>query len=353
MVLKQKFTMGGKEFVVPTVEAYSFNKQELEDFIVSSSLKPKIIDTHLDRPCSASCLYCFTRRGMEDRYEVSHSIRKLRDSEIEEIANQFAVVGGKTIFICSEGEPLFDPERFLKVASTAVARGLNVLTYTNLIHLNKNIAEKLFDLGVNLVVKLEGLSPKINDKLIQPKGQYSYSKYSGAIIPKQLQDVLSAYSSKLDRVAISSTLTAVNHTEIQEIRNWANDLGCAHFLKRMWVFGDAERNKNILTNFDEQATLAKIYESDANKGFYYPSDLSDTYTLDIRRLLNNLVSSKGYPIRIFSHPRGGVYHSSGIVNPKFGFQEGIVISLIDSRGKINLPEYFEKIQSRIDSVAAK
>ena len=91
------------------------------------------------------CRYCYTSRGKEDRFKVNDSIAKLNNDELEEIIEQFGNIGGKVIFICSEGEPLFYIDKFIKLADLAKKNKLRVITYTNTTKItNKWFSDKHF-----------------------------------------------------------------------------------------------------------------------------------------------------------------------------------------------------------------
>jgi len=348
--LSFQFKLNGKRFETPSISAYNFSKADLYLFEKRKDFVPLILDTNIKSSCSLGCSYCFTSKGKEDRFGVENYITRLSDSELREIATQFGNLGGKALFICSEGEPLQNPERFLRLAKTVKESGLELITYTNAIMIDKKLAKILHNFGVNLVLKLESLDPKINEEILNSEGQYEYIRFIGEKIPKQIKICIQEYGDDNNKIALSSIINGENSKGLLELRRWAFEcLGISHFLKKPYLFGEANRNKDKIFSFNEKEVSFSIYEFDKSYGFSYPLNVSDTYSFDIRRFTNNYVNSRGLPIRVFGHPRAGVYHNSGAVKPTFGFKKGIFVSMRDKKGKINLEEYFSNIQRSIEN----
>lgn len=85
-------------------------------------------------------------------------------------------------FISSNGEPLLDPKRFLRLAREAAKISVRIITYTNDTTLNRDVLRELEEADVNLVMKLESLNPKNNDKIIfNPNKRRKKDKLSGYI----------------------------------------------------------------------------------------------------------------------------------------------------------------------------
>ncbi|MFW5990758.1 MAG: radical SAM protein [Candidatus Nanoarchaeia archaeon] len=340
------FVHNNDYFRLPTIQAYNFSEKALDNFEQKGNYVPLALDINLQTPCNINCTYCYTSHGNEDRFEVSQKISKLNESELEEVLSQFGNLGGTTIFLCSEGEPLINRDYFMNFAKATKSAGLNLLTYTNATMLDKDYAEELLENDVNLVVKLESLEPEKNDQILRPRNLYRYTNHDGVSIPQQLKNVIDVYSDNRDKLAISTMLTGLNYEDIMPLRKYAYEkLGVAHFLKQLYIYGQADKNSALLSvnSSDLRKLEESLYEFDERAGFSYPMGEADQYSYDIRRFLNNHLNPEGFPARIFGHPRGGVYHNSDAVNVKFGFQEGHFVSMRDNTEKINMPRYFNKI----------
>ncbi|KPA10943.1 HAD superfamily hydrolase-like, type 3 domain protein, partial [Candidatus Magnetomorum sp. HK-1] len=109
-------------------------------------------------------------------------------------------------------------------------------------------------------------------------------------------------------------------------------------------------DKDILkiSPYEETELEHAIYEFDKIYGFQYPIDISDLYSFDIRRFLNNATNEWGFPVRLATHPRAGFFLSSDIVKPKFSFTHGIEISMRNlNNGKIDLNLFFDSIFNKV------
>ncbi len=349
--------VAGKRYRLPTISAYQFSDAELRSFFtnkVIGSAVPLVLDLNMVAPCQASCIYCFTEsgsmsrnRGQEaDRFHVDKKYDPITPAELEEMISQYADLGGKVVFICSDGEPLTKLDEFFRYACVARSKGLRVVVYTNMIAVTKNVAQRLYDEDIDVVCKIEDLDPKINDKIIRPRGKgYIYVDYKGVRIPEQLTILLEQYKDKPDKIALCSMITRINIDHLLQMRKWAYEtLGIAHFVKQIYWYGFADTFRKELepTSEHRKRFEEELYRYDAEYGFVYPADLSDEFSYDVRRFLNNVLTRDGFPFRVFSHIRGGFYHSSGAVKPRFSFLDGVQVSTRDN-GQINLKQFFRKI----------
>ncbi len=156
-------------------------------------------------------------------------------------------------------------------------------------------------------------------------------------------------------LAIETMITKDNLLEIVELRAWIYEhLGIAQFLKQLYMLGYVKlRGEEVLPDQKKaNEVIQSVYELDADYGFRYPPDdiVKDSYSYDVRRLTNNLTNSIGFPLRMFSHERGGVFHSSQVVSKRFGFGTDNVISVFNREGQIDLQNFFTQIGNRLKVV---
>jgi len=345
------FERNNQIFNLPTIDCYKFKKKELQT-IDNKKYIPAVLDINIPSPCNIMCKYCFTSHGKDDRFGVDINIPKITQNETKEIIKQFGELGGKVIFLCSEGEPLFYPKTFIDYVKMARNSNLEVITYTNTTKITKELAKSLHELEVNLVLKLESLNPKHNDYLLNSRGKYLYDNFLNHRIPTSIINVLEEYEKDKEKLAFSSMLTKYNKDDVLELRKWIfEQLEMNHFVKQLYIYGQAEKNMNELVfEPDEFKTAVKnIYDYDETQGYFYPMDVQDTYSYEIRRFLNNTLNSEGFPLRVFGHPRGGVFHNSNVLDVNFGFPDGKIVTMRDERNKINIQKYFKTIYQNIIS----
>lgn len=340
---------------LPSIRAYTFEKEDVDSFI-REGLIPLDFDTNLVGGCNANCKYCATQGGKSDvRFNYDNSLPKLTDKNLSEMIQQLNLLGTKTFFLCSNGEPLLNPKRFLNILDKAGNKDINIVTYTNGTTLNKNILRELHKRKVNLVMKLESLNPRKNDEIIfgknfQKNKSYEYSNFNNQQIPRGIIEAFETYGNDSDCLGIETMILKDNIDEVIDIRNWIYQLGSSQFLKHLYPLGYTKlRGEEVIPNNQKEKDLVqKIIDFDFNYGFKYPlSQTPDHFSYDARRFMNNCVNIKGFPFRMFAHEIGGVYHSSQAVSTKFGFETDKVISVFDSEWKVNMKEYFNKIGERI------
>ncbi len=340
---------------LPSIRAYTFSKRDIDSFIEDGPI-PLDFDTNLIEGCNANCKYCATQGGKSDvRFNYDNGLSKLTDKDISEIIKQLNLLGTKTFFLCSNGEPLLNPKRFLNILDEAGDKEINIITYTNGTTLNRNILKELHKRKVNLVMKLESLDPKKNDGIILRKNNskykpYKYSWFNNLIVPTGIIEAFEVYGADSDCLGIETMILKDNINEVLDLRKWIYELGSSQFLKHLYPLGYVKiRGEEVMPNKEKEKDLVqRIITFDSDYGFVYPSfQTPDHFSYDARRFMNNCVNIQGFPFRMFAHEIGGVYQSSPIVSTKFGFGTDKVISVFDSKGNVNMKEYFDKIGEHI------
>ena len=336
---------------LPSIRAYTFDKEDIDSFI-ENGLIPLDFDTNLIGGCNANCKYCATQGGKSDvRFNYDKGLSRLTDKNLSEIIQQLNLLGTKTFFLCSNGEPLLNPKRFLDIIDDAEDKEINIVTYTNGTTLNRNVLRELHKRKVNLVMKLESLNPRTNDEIIFGKKDsenksYRYSNFNNQKVPCGIIEAFDVYGTDADCLGIETMILKDNIDEILDIREWAFSLGISQFLKHLYPLGYVNlRGEEVIPEQEKEKKLVKeILKLDSKYGFIYPSfDTPDSYSYDARRFMNNCISHQNFPFRIFAHEIGGIYHSSKIVPVKFGFGTDYIISVFDSKRNINMKNYFDKI----------
>jgi len=336
---------------LPSIRAYTFGKKDVDSFIKDGPI-PLDFDTNLIGGCNANCNYCVTQGGKSDvRFNYDNSLSGLTDKNISEIIRQLNLLGTKTFFLCSNGEPLLNPKRFLNIIDEAGDKEINIVTYTNGTTLNRTLLKELHKRKVNLVMKLESLNSMTNDRIVFGKSNsknksYEYSKFNNQKIPRGIIEAFDIYGTDSDCLAIETMILKNNIDEVIDIRNWIYELGSSQFLKHLYPLGYVQlKGEEVMPcNQKEKDLVQKIINFDSNYGFSYPSfQTPDHFSYDARRFMNNCVNLQKFPFRMFAHEIGGIYHSSPIVSKKLGFGTDKVISVLDSDGNINMKKYFDII----------
>ena len=338
----------GWDVKLPSIRAYTFHAEDIDRFIEKGQV-PLDFDTNLVGGCNADCKYCATEGGKSDvRFSNFNGHQKLSDDNLSQMIKQLNELGTRTFFICSNGEPLLNPGRFLDILDNAGDTDLNIVTYTNATTLQNDFLKELHNRRVNLVMKLESFNPELNDRIIFGKQNksYEYAEFNGKTVPTGIIEAFQVYGSDSDCLGIETMILRDNIEEVLKIREWAYDLGSSQFLKHLYPLGYAKfRGEEVLPDSGREHELVQqIIDFDESYGFVYPDFLTpDHFSYDARRFMNNCVSSGQFPFRMFAHEAGGVYHSSQVVPEKFGFGTNLVIPVLDFDGGVDMKKYLEKI----------
>src|SRR3989344_7002046 len=126
-----ELSRNGWSFALPTIRAYAFTDETLDEFFKPDRDCPMVLDINIDTGCNAGCLYCYTEQGTVNRFAPDPLFQPLSDELLIEIIKQFGQCGGAVVFICSNGEPLTSPKRFMQIVDASQGSGVTVLTYTN------------------------------------------------------------------------------------------------------------------------------------------------------------------------------------------------------------------------------
>jgi len=179
--------------------AISSLKYESKDWNIRNGSIPLDFDTNMISECNANCKYCATQGGKSDvRFNYDNSLSKLTDKNISEMIQQLNLIGTRTFFLCSNGEPLLNPKRFLNILDEAGDKEIKIVTYTNGTTLNRNILKELHKRKVNLVMKLESLDLKKNDEIILSKNNskykpYKYYRFNDQMVPTGIIEAFEVY----------------------------------------------------------------------------------------------------------------------------------------------------------------
>lgn len=159
---------------------------------------PTFIQLNITNKCNLNCKHCFNNSGNKDKYELTN----------QEVFNILEYFLSKSI-VCitfGGGEPLMHKNIF-DFIKYAKERNGRVTILSNGLLINKNIANKLCDSGVNRVrISLDGSNERIND-FIRSRGSFN-----GAT--KALKNLL---STKISDIAVMTSVNKYNFNDLENI----------------------------------------------------------------------------------------------------------------------------------------
>ena len=165
-------------------------------------LSPRLVFWEITERCNLKCPYC-RREGYSRDFSLEESL-----FTVDSIAEKY-----KPILVFSGGEPLLYPHLF-EVAEYARKKGLNTALATNSTLIDRNLAEKIKQIGFHRVaVSLDGASQELNDVL---RGGGAFSKTLAALEYLRFQEV---------ELQINSTVFRRNYKDILSLYRLCLDLG--------------------------------------------------------------------------------------------------------------------------------
>jgi len=124
-----------------------------------------LIDVETSNVCNLNCLYCF-------RDVYGGHVRLTEELDLKErlgLLKQAKALGCETVKITGAGEPLMD-ERFFDMVEYANGLGMKVMSFTNGLSIDREMAERLARANVSLIVKCNSMNPEIEDRMVGRDG---------------------------------------------------------------------------------------------------------------------------------------------------------------------------------------
>lgn len=127
--------------------------------------------------CNLACDYCFADGG-----KLREPSKVISYEQYCKILEEFAAHGGKMVGIPWAGEPLFGPNRKLTMDVIHKAAELNLVVtlFTTGEFIDKKMAEELYDLPVEIMLKCNSLDPQEQDRLVSSPSKHRNIKWYGA-----------------------------------------------------------------------------------------------------------------------------------------------------------------------------
>lgn len=129
--------------------------KEVEGAIKEGSLLT--IDLELSRRCNLRCIYCYSNGGEALEQELSFG-------EICGLIDQAIDLGIKRVSIVGGGEPLIYPD-FFRIAGYLKEKGMPTVVFTNGTAITEEVAVRLSEFELAVVVKLNSFDNEIQDYL--------------------------------------------------------------------------------------------------------------------------------------------------------------------------------------------
>ncbi|MFH0753424.1 MAG: radical SAM protein [Candidatus Omnitrophota bacterium] len=219
---------------------YEFSPQDIEQAVRDSRLLSMEIEFSLK--CNLRCPYCYVSTMTDFKDELTAS-------EIRDVILQAKDLGARKIIILG-GEPLVYP-RIMEKIEFIRAQGLQVELFTNGLHLTQARARKLFDLGVNVVLKINSFKDEVQDRLAGVPG--SAKKMRAALAHLQQ----AGYPDGDGFLAVSTVICQDNFTELTALWIWLRDQGILPYFEILTPQGGAVQNEGLNVATEE---IEKLFQ---------------------------------------------------------------------------------------------
>lgn len=286
--------MGSCQAITPNFE---FSNQEIEEAVKNNRLLSMEIEFSLR--CNFHCQYCYVpQQPVFDN--------ELNPEEIQSAILQARDLGAKKIIILG-GEPMVYA-RILNMLRFIRGEGLSVEMFTNGFQINADIAGQFFDLGIDVVLKMNSQNENIQDALAGKKGAY-------LIIQEAFNNLKQAgYPAKDKRLGISTIICEQNFDELIGMWEWLRKQNIEPYFEVMTPQGKARSNEWLSVDLPELKDLFfKISEIDRkNYGIKWDPQPPLMGIKCLRHQFSCLLNSQGYilPCVGVNIPLGNIRQSS-------------------------------------------
>jgi MoaA/NifB/PqqE/SkfB family radical SAM enzyme len=209
-----------------TMRGWDFSSQSIRQAIAGHRLMNPAMELG-SNICPWNCDFCFTESPDNPDGRKHRLIHELSIERRLKLIDEAAAIGAKSINFVGAGEPTIDPH-FWELVEKMAACGITPIIYTegSLKLTSKHFAERLFNCGATVVLKMNSLSNwEYQDKVlrgIRPKSGVPTASYS-AQRQKALEVLIDCGFNETvpTRLAFDTIICRENAGEIEELHRYA------------------------------------------------------------------------------------------------------------------------------------
>lgn len=210
------------------------------------------IDLELSRRCNLRCIYCYSNGGEPLEGELSFE-------EVCDLIDQAIDLGIKRVSIVGGGEPLIYPD-FFRIAEYIREKNIPTIVFTNGTVISEEIANRLSEFKISVVVKLNSFNKETQDYLA------GGIKGTSERISQGLNNLLNAgYPNNGIQLGIETVICRQNIRELPHIWLWARKRGIIPYFETLTPQGRARLHpldvspKEIKGLFEELSDMDREY----------------------------------------------------------------------------------------------
>jgi MoaA/NifB/PqqE/SkfB family radical SAM enzyme len=203
----------------------------------------------LGKECNFRCVYC----GNSDHSKNNSPSLSLE--ERKRVISEARELGAKTVFFAGEGEPTLDRD-FKELIQFNYDNGLTTIVYSNISLIDRNLASKLNDNDVSLVIKIDSLNKEVYNQIV---GTECFERFK-----QGLTNIQEAYGNQkvlnslgISRIEVSTVVNKLNYLELPFIQEFCRDNGYIFCCKTPGKKGSADKAWELLVG-DQEKELSDI-----------------------------------------------------------------------------------------------
>ena len=258
---------------------FEFSSQEIAEAVKNNRLLS--IEIEFSLRCNFRCQYCYVP-------EKSVFDNELNPEEIQSGILQARDLGAKKIIVLG-GEPMAYPG-IINMLKFIRKQGLDIEMFTNGFQINADMANALFALDIDVILKMNSQNENIQDALAGKKGAYK-------IIQEAFKNLKQAgYPKKGKRLGISTIICEQNFNELIGMWEWLRKQNIEPYFEIMTPQGKARSNEWLYVDLYKLKDLFfKISEIDQEKfGIKWDPQPPLMGIKCLRHQFSCLLNSQGY-----------------------------------------------------------
>ncbi|RJR16575.1 MAG: radical SAM protein [Nitrospiraceae bacterium] len=201
-----------------------FSKKEIQETAGSHGLLSMEIE--FNRNCNFNCIYCYVQ-------DDSHNRKELSREEARDVIVQARELGAQKLIVLG-GEPMLYPH-IMEMVGFVREQGMEIELFTNGANISEEVAKKLCDNGVVVVLKMNTADEKLQDMLSGRKGAYKN-------IHNALENLKKAGYPEKTQMGISTIICSQNFDELIDMWVWLRDQKINPYFEMITPQGNAREN---------------------------------------------------------------------------------------------------------------
>ncbi|MEZ6852276.1 radical SAM protein [Halodesulfovibrio aestuarii] len=214
------------------------------------------LDLEITEACNCACVYCY-------RYESEGAqppaANELSAQEIIELLTEAKEKHDLRRICILGGEPLIPVirEKYIATLECCNRLGIEHVTFTNGVALDKETAQLLYDLNASVCLKLNGMNAQTHDALVARSGAFDKS--------------MSAFNHLIElgfgnkrSLSFETVVTKTNYNQITDMWRWARERNIVPYVETLTVQGRSQAHPNdlVVSNEKLHALFVRLNEID-------------------------------------------------------------------------------------------